>query len=50
MKFSKEKHLTFEEAVEIMFRQLGDWKIMALATSVNDHVICQKCKLPVLRQ
>ena len=38
MKFSKEKHLTFEEAVEIMFRQLGDWKIMALATSVNDHV------------
>ena len=38
MKFSKEKHLTFEEAVEIMFRQLGDWKIMALATSVNDNV------------
>ena len=38
MKFSEEKHLTFEEAVEIMFRQLGDWKIMALATSVNDHV------------
>lgn len=39
MKFSKEKHLSFEEAVEIMFNQLGDWKIMALASSVNDYVM-----------
>lgn len=39
MKFSKEKNITFEEAVEIMFRQLGDWKIMALASSVNDYVM-----------
>ena len=39
MKFSKVKHLSFEEAVEIMFNQLGDWKIMALASSVNDYVM-----------
>ena len=39
MKFSKNKEISFEEAVEIMFRQLGDWKIMALASSVNDYVM-----------
>jgi len=31
--------LTFESAVERMFSKLGDWKIMALASSVNDHVM-----------
>lgn len=39
MKFTKDKTTTFDEAVEIMFRQLGDWKIMALASSVNDYVM-----------
>lgn len=39
MKFSENKELQFEEAVEIMFEKLGDWKIMALASSVNDYVM-----------
>lgn len=39
MKFSVDKNLTFEQAVEIMFEKLGDWKIMALASSVNDYVM-----------
>ena len=39
MKFSADKHLTFEQAVEIMFDKLGDSKIMALASSVNDYVM-----------
>ena len=39
MKFSKDKSLTFEEAVNIMFEKLGTDKIMALASSVNDYVM-----------
>lgn len=39
MKFSKDKHISFDEAVDIMFKQLGDWKIMALASSVKDYVM-----------
>lgn len=39
MNFSINKDLTFEQAVEIMFEKLGDWKIMALASSVNDYVM-----------
>ena len=39
MKFSVNKDLNFEQAVEIMFEKLGDWKIMALASSVNDYVM-----------
>lgn len=39
MNFSKDKNLTFEQAVELMFEKLGDWKIMALASSVNDYVM-----------
>ncbi|MCI5596121.1 MAG: pyridoxamine 5'-phosphate oxidase family protein [Lachnospiraceae bacterium] len=39
MKFSVDKNLTFDQAVEIMFEKLGDWKIMALASSVNDYVM-----------
>ncbi len=39
MKFSVNKELTFEQAVEIMFEKLGNWKIMALASSVNDYVM-----------
>ncbi len=39
MKFSVNKDLTFSQAVEIMFEKLGDWKIMALASSVNDYVM-----------
>jgi len=31
--------LNFERAVNIMFEKLGDWKIMALASSVGDHVM-----------
>ena len=39
MKFSVDKNLTFQQAVEPMFEKLGDWKIMALASSVNDYVM-----------
>ena len=39
MDFSENKTLTFDEAVKIMFEKLGDWKIMALASSVNDYVM-----------
>ena len=39
MKFSIDKDLTFEQAVELMFDKLGDWKIMALASSVKDYVM-----------
>ena len=39
MKFSIDKNLSFDQAVSIMFEKLGDWKIMALASSVNDHVM-----------
>ena len=39
MKFSVDKNLTFEQAVSLMFEKLGDWKIMALASSVNDYVM-----------
>ena len=39
MKFSVNKELSFEEAVSLMFEKLGDWKIMALASSVNDYVM-----------
>lgn len=39
MNFSVNKNLTFEQAVELMFEKLGDWKIMALASSVNDYVM-----------
>ena len=39
MKFSVDKNLTFDQAVEIMFEKLGDWKIMTLASSVNDYVM-----------
>lgn len=39
MNFSVDKSLTFDQAVELMFQKLGDWKIMALASSVNDYVM-----------
>ena len=39
MKFSIDKNLTFEQDVAIMFDKLGDSKIMALASSVNDYVM-----------
>lgn len=39
MKFSADKDLTFQRAVEIMFEKLGTDKIMALASSVKDHVM-----------
>lgn len=39
MKFSIDKDLTFEQAVEIMFDKLGTDKIMALASSVDDYVM-----------
>lgn len=39
MKFSQEKDLSFAQAVELMFDKLGDWKIMALASSVKDYVM-----------
>lgn len=39
MKFSLDKNLTFEQAKTLFFEQLGDWKIMALASSVNDYVM-----------
>ena len=39
MEFTKIRELTFEQAVELMFKKLGDWKIMALATAVDQHVM-----------
>ena len=39
MNFSIDKTLTYEQAVELMFDKLGAWKIMALASSVNDYVM-----------
>ena len=39
MKFTLEKYITFETAVERMFEILGNSKIMALASSVNDYVM-----------
>ena len=39
MQFSVNKDITFDQAVELMFEKLGDWKIMALASSVNDYVM-----------
>ena len=39
MKFSVDKDLSFSQAVELMFEKLGDSKIMALASSVNDYVM-----------
>ena len=39
MKFTLKKDITYEQAVERMFELLGDWKIMALASSVNDYVM-----------
>ena len=37
MQFSVDKNLTFEQAVQIMFEKLGDWKIMALASCVDNY-------------
>lgn len=39
MKFSADRDLSFAQAVELMFEKLGDWKIMALASSSNDYVM-----------
>ena len=39
MNYSIDKNLTFDQAVDLMFRKLGDWKVMALASSVNDYVM-----------
>ena len=39
MNFSADKNLSFEQAVELMFEKLGDWKIMALGSSQNDYVM-----------
>lgn len=39
MDFSKAKELTFAQATALLFEKLGDWKIMALASSVQDHVM-----------
>ena len=37
MQFSIDKDLSFEQAVDIMFDKLGDWKIMALASCVDNY-------------
>ncbi len=39
MQFSKDKGLTFRQGVELMFEKLGTDKIMALASSVQNHVM-----------
>ena len=39
IRYEREKDITYEQAVERMFEMLGDWKIMALASSVNDYVM-----------
>ncbi len=37
MKFSLDKEITYETVVQLMFEQLGNAQIMALASSVNDY-------------
>ncbi len=39
MKFTLNKKITYQEAVDRMFEILGDSKIMALASSLNDYVM-----------
>ena len=39
MQFSETKNLTFRQAAALMFEKLGGSKVMALASSVNDHVM-----------
>lgn len=39
MDFSTCKNLTYEKSVKLMFEKLGNYKIMALASSVNDYVM-----------
>ena len=39
MKFTLEKDITYEKAVERMFEMLGNSQIMALASSLNDYVM-----------
>ena len=39
MNFSADKNLSFDEAVALMFDKLGTWKIMALASAVDEHVM-----------
>ena len=39
MNFSVDKNLSFDEAVALMFDKLGTWKIMALASAVDEHVM-----------
>ena len=39
MNFSGNTPITFDEAVELLFKKLGVSKIMALASSVNDYVM-----------
>ena len=39
MKFSMDKNLTFQQAVDLMFEKLGESKIMALASSVKEYVM-----------
>ena len=39
MNFSVNKDLSYDQAVSLMFEKLGDWKVMALASSVNDYVM-----------
>ena len=39
MKFTLNKGITYQEAVDRMFEMLGDSRIMALASSVNDYVM-----------
>ena len=38
MDFSTKKDLSFQEAVKLLFEKLGDYKVMALGSSVNDRV------------
>ena len=39
MKFSIDKEITYEQAIQIMFDKLGNSQIMALASSKNDYVM-----------
>lgn len=39
MKFSEDKSISYEEAVNKMFEKLGNCQIMALASSLNDYVM-----------
>ena len=45
MKFTMDKSISYEDAVGRMFEMLGNSKIMALASSLDDYVMVRNVSL-----